>query len=300
MRVETEALKIEHLYSQYRGLLLTLAYQMTGEWSDAEDVVQDVFLKAFHAQPPGLKEESKAYLCKMVVNRCRDLHKSARKRRERYVGEWLPEPVPTSEDGPLEQIMRDELLSYATMVLLEKLSPAERAVFVLREALGIDHAGIARIIDKSEMNCRKLFSRAKGKLNEGNLEIGEQGRNKNEREAWIRQFVSAFGQDQTEQIIDMLSDDIVLVSDGGGKVSAAVRPIAGREYVMAFLLGIFRKMSQPDHEAMSFEFREINGQTGIVFLVGGQIDSVVMLQAQGQSLRRIYIIRNPDKLRNFR
>jgi RNA polymerase sigma factor (sigma-70 family) len=114
-----EVVKMEELYTQYKALLFTLAYQLTGSSSDAEDVVQDVFLKVQDVNPKGLAEEPKAYLCKMVTNRCRDLHKSARKQREQYFGEWLPEPIPTSNDETLESIVRDELLSYAMLVWID-------------------------------------------------------------------------------------------------------------------------------------------------------------------------------------
>ncbi|MBW7458932.1 sigma-70 family RNA polymerase sigma factor, partial [Paenibacillus sepulcri] len=157
---------MQELYAQYKGLLFALAYQLTGSASDAEDVVQDVFVKVYDVKPEGLAEEPKAYLCKMVTNRARDLNKSARKRRERYFGEWLPEPIPT-DDEMFESVVRGELLSYAMLVLLEKLSPSERAVFVLREALGLGYPDIAGIVGKSDANCRKLLSRARGKMGIG-------------------------------------------------------------------------------------------------------------------------------------
>ncbi|WP_145051020.1 RNA polymerase sigma factor SigJ [Paenibacillus xylanexedens] len=284
---------MEELYGRYKKLLLTLAYQMTGTWTDAEDVVQDVFLKVCDVNPAGLTEEPKAYLCKMVVNRCRDLYKSARRRRERYVGEWLPEPIPTSMVDPLDFIIRDELLSYAVLVMLEKLSPAERAVYVLREALGIEYGGIAEIIGKSEINCRKLFSRAKGKMG---LSEGEPDMIKTDREAWIRQFIVAFEQDDAERVISMLASDVVLISDGGGKALAAVRPIAERDSVFKFLYGIFHKSFQHE-DGLQIEVREINGQTGVVIRMGERVDTVALIHIIGHSIRNIYLIRNPDKLR---
>lgn len=287
---------MEELYRTYHGLLLTLAYQMTGAWSDAEDAVQDVFLKVCDANIAGVAEDPKAYLCKMVVNRCRDLYKSARKRRERYFGEWLPEPIPTSDDEPLDFILQGELLSYATLVLLEKLTPAERAAFVLREALGFEYAGIAAVIGKSEVNCRKLYSRAKGKMDLG----GEQpAPAESDREAWIRRFVAALEQDNTETVVSMLADDVVLVSDGGGNVFAAVHPIERRDAVSKFVLGYFRK-SRRLEDGIRFELREINGGIGVVFYSGEQVDSVALVHAEGRAIRNIYIIRNPDKLTLFR
>jgi RNA polymerase sigma-70 factor (ECF subfamily) len=162
--LEKERQQMEELYDQYKALLFTLAYQLTGSAADAEDVVQDVFFKAFVVHPERL-EEPKAYLCKMVTNRCLDLQKSARKRREVYVGPWLPEPIRTPEADTLETtVVRRDLLSYAMLVLLEQLTPTERAVFVLREALGFDYPEIAELLDKREANCRKLVSRARSKM----------------------------------------------------------------------------------------------------------------------------------------
>lgn len=287
-------MEIEELYSQYKKLMLTLAYQMTGTWSDAEDAVQDVFLKVYNLNPAGLAEEPKAYLCKMVVNRCRDLYKSARRRREFYVGEWLPEPIPTSETDPLHFIVRDELLSYAVLVMLEKLSPAERAVFVLREALGIEYGGIAEIIGKSEINCRKLFSRAKVKMGVG---AGEPDVVESDKEMWVRRFLAALGQDNTEQVISMLADDVILISDGGGKVFAAVRPISQPGSVSKFLFGSFHKLYR--QEGVQIEISMINDQTGVIFRVGEQVDSVALFHSTGPLIRNIYLIRNPDKLRHF-
>lgn len=286
---------MEELYNRYKGLLLTLAYQMTGTWSDAEDAVHDVFLKVCDVNPAGLSGEPKAYLYKMVVNRCRDLYKSARKRREQYFGEWLPEPIPTSNDGPLELIVREELLSYATLVLLEKLTPAERAVFVLREALGFEYAGIARIIDKSEANCRKLYSRAKGEMEIGE---GESVHAEIAREAWIRRFVAALEQGNMEQVVSMLARDVVLYSDGGGKAIAAVRPIKYRDAVTKFLFGLISKMAYFE-DGIQLEIREINGQTGLVVRSGKQVESVALVQVESGSIRNIYMIRNPDKLTAF-
>jgi RNA polymerase sigma factor (sigma-70 family) len=155
---------MEELYNQYKPLLFRLAYQLTGSVTDAEDAVHDVFLKACDVDPERL-EEPKAYLCKMVTNRCLNQQKSARKRREMYVGSWLPEPMRTVEADNVEMtVARRDLLSYAMLVLLERLNPTERTVFILREALGLDYLEIAELLDKQEANCRKLMSRARNKM----------------------------------------------------------------------------------------------------------------------------------------
>jgi RNA polymerase sigma factor (sigma-70 family) len=290
-----EVVKMEELYTQYKALLFTLAYQLTGSSSDAEDVVQDVFLKVQDVNPKGLAEEPKAYLCKMVTNRCRDLHKSARKQREQYFGEWLPEPIPTSNDETLESIVRDELLSYAMLVLLEKLSPAGRAVFVLRESLGFEYADIAEIIGKSEANSRKLFSRARGKMG---ISFEESVHFESASETWVRQFLAALEQDNVDKVVSMLAKDVVLISDGGGKAFTAVHPIESRDFVSRFLLGLVHKFLHYE-EGMQIEIRDINGQTGLIVRSGGGIEAVALIHVEDNSIRTIYVVRNPDKLRLF-
>jgi len=285
---------MQNLYKKYKGLLFTLAYQLTGSISDAEDAVQDVFLKLHDVKLDRLVEP-KAYLCKMVTNRCRDLNKSARKRREQYFGEWLPEPIAISDDEPFESVVQGELLSYGILVLLEKLSPTERAVFVLHEALGFKYPEIAEIVGKSEVNCRKLFSRARGKL--GNT-FGESVHLEVASEEWIYRFLTALEQDNVGAIVSMLAEDVVLVSDGGGKAHAAVHPIVSSNLVSRFLLGLFRK-AQHNEEGPSFETMNINGQTGVVISSGKNIEAVVLIHVERNAICNLYIVRNPDKLKAF-
>ncbi|GIP59668.1 RNA polymerase sigma-70 factor [Paenibacillus woosongensis] len=282
---------MHELYEKYRRLLFTLAYQLTGSAADAEDAVQEVFLKVYAMNTDHI-EEPKAYLCKMVTNRCLDLLRSSRKRREQYVGPWLPEPVPTPEEDALQTLMRNELLSYAMLVLLERLSPAERAVFVLREALGFDYFEIAGLLDKSEANCRKLMSRARGKMGADAAGI------LNNREAtgqrWVQAFLQALEQGNMDVLLAMLTEDVVVLSDGGGKVAAAVRPITSRDHVSRFLLGLMRQLDQQGD--VQFELASINGDTGVIVRSSGSIDAIVLLQVEDGAARGIYFIRNPDKL----
>lgn len=282
---------MHELYEKYRRLLFTLAYQLTGSAADAEDAVQEVFLKVYAMNTDHI-EEPKAYLCKMVTNRCLDLLRSSRKRREQYVGPWLPEPVPTPEEDALQTLMRNELLSYAMLVLLERLSPAERAVFVLREALGFDYFEIAGLLDKSEANCRKLMSRARGRMGADAAGI------LNNREAtgqrWVQAFLQALEQGNMDVLLAMLTEDVVVLSDGGGKVAAAVRPITSRDHVSRFLLGLMRQLDQQGD--VQFELASINGDTGVIVRSSGSIDTIVLLQVEDGAARGIYFIRNPDKL----
>lgn len=284
---------MQELYKRYKGLLFSLAYQLTGSVSDAEDAVQDVFVKIVDVNPERLAEP-KAYLCKMVTNRCLDLLKSARKRREQYFGEWLPEPLPTQAEDASEILIRGELLSYAMLVLLEKLSPAERAVFVLREALGFEYGDIADLLDKGEPNCRKLLSRARAKMGlSPDADVPVQAEEASE--AWVRRLLAALEQGQVERVVSILSEDVVLISDGGGKASAAVHPIMSPEHVARFLLGLMRKSSGLTG-GVEIELAELNGQTAIIARTQKEIDTVVLLHAEEGAIRKLYFVRNPDKL----
>jgi RNA polymerase sigma-70 factor (ECF subfamily) len=282
---------MQELYKQYKGLLVKLAYQLTGSVTEAEDVVQDVFLKVYDV-PPEKLAEPKAYLCKMVTNRCRDLHKSARKKREQYYGEWLPEPFVSSNDDSMASVERDDLLSYAMLVLLERLSQTERSVFVLREALGIEYHEIAKLVEKSEMNCRKLFSRARAKMGIAPDELVHPEAANLE---WVQGFQSALKQGNLKHIMSMLDKDVVLVSDGGGKVHAALNPIETRDLVARFLLGPVREASMVDGIA-AIEISQINGQPAIIFSSSEGVHTVGMIHIEGNAVRSLYFVRNPDKL----
>lgn len=291
---------MQELYRRYKGLLFKLAYQLTGSAADAEDAVQDVFLSLQRVENERLAEP-KAYLCKMVTNRCLDVLRSARKQRERYFGEWLPEPILTPltppQKGPLEAVIDSELLSYAMLVLLERLTPAERAVFVLREALCLDYGEIAALLDKSEANCRKLLSRARKKME---LPPGTSVHADPASQEWVRRLLTALEQGRAEAVVSLLAKDAVLISDGGGKALAAVRPIASADRVAGFLLGLMQKARSEaeEEEATVFNLRSVNGQTGIEILVGGKVAAIALLQADGRAIRNLYLVRNPDKLAN--
>jgi RNA polymerase sigma factor (sigma-70 family) len=283
---------MEEMYEKYKMLLFKLAYQLTGSVSDAEDAVHDVFLKLYDV-PPEKLEEPKAYLCKMVTNRCLDLQKSACKKREQYFGEWLPEPLGNSTDDSMESsVIRDDLLSYGMLVLLEKLTPSERIVFVLRVALSFEYHEIAELIEKSEGNCRKLFSRASAKMgirSDGVVHFEK------ESQEMVHDFIVALKHGNMNKIASLLDQNVVLVSDGGGKVSAAFGPIETRNYVVDFLLGPIRQASMVDGISQ-IEIRQINGQPAFVFRSNEGINTVGLLHIEHNLIQNLYFIRNPDKL----
>ncbi|WP_274651032.1 RNA polymerase sigma factor SigJ [Paenibacillus humicola] len=285
---------MKELYERYRMLLYTLAYQLTGSAADAEDAVQDVFVKAADLDPQKL-EHPKAYLCKMVTNRCLDLLRSARRRRERYFGPWLPEPVSTAEPDEFEAVVRSDLLSYAMLVLMDRLTPAERAVFVLREALGFDYPDIAGLTGKREANCRKLMSRARGKMG---ISEDEPIDAEPASEEWVRRFMAALLEGRAETILSLLAEDAVIVSDGGGKAIAAAVPVETRSRALRFLLGLSR-LAGNYPGGTDIDFSEINGQTGIVVRSAGEVIAVALPQIAAGELTRLYVVRNPDKLLRF-
>jgi RNA polymerase sigma factor (sigma-70 family) len=285
---------VEELYDhdQYKALLFTLAYQLTGSVEDAEDVLQDVFFKAYYVHPERL-EEPKAYLCKMVTNRCLDLQKSARKRREVYIGPWLPEPIQTPEAMLEMTVVRSDLLSYAMLVLLERLTPTERAVFVLREALGFDYPEIAELLSKREANCRKLMSRARGKM-----EISEEEPVAAEAVEleWVSRFLASLEQGNVDHVLSLLTEDVILVSDGGGKVIAFTSPVQSRNRVARILAAAYEGFKPYYQGNLLFEVAPLNGETSIVLRSGAEAVGAIFIQRRNGKIGRIYIVRNPDKL----
>ncbi|MFB4168226.1 RNA polymerase sigma factor SigJ [Virgibacillus sp. JSM 102003] len=284
---------MEELYDQYKALLFTLAYQLTGSVADAEDAVQDVFFKAYEAHVEHL-DEPKAYLCKMVTNRCLNLQKSARKKREAYVGPWLPEPIRMQESDTLElTVVRRDLLSYAMLVLLERLTPTERVVFVLREALGFDYLEIAELLGKRGANCRKLMSRARNKMG-----ISEEETVATEAEEleWVNRFLTSLEQGDVDHLLSLLTEDVMLVTDGGGKVKAFRHPVQKRDLVARFLAAALEGMAPFYQERLHYEITSLNGETSIVLRSGEETVATICLQLRRGKFARIYVVRNPDKL----
>ncbi len=314
-----------NLYGEYRPLLFSLAYRMLGTSSDAEDAVQDVFLR-LEEHPPGDKAYMKAYLCKMTVNRCLDLLKRLRLQRELYIGPWLPEPVSTEADDPSAAYLRGEGISFAILLLLETLDPAERAVYILREAFAFDYKAIAEATGRSEAACRQTMSRLRPKI-EAAQPPGEL-MSADEAAPLVLQFLHAARTGDLAGMLELLHRDAVLRSDGGGKVSAAVRPIAGAQAVAAFLGGLARKFAgAPDSAgrpgeaeaagmpegssepgmsgipgvpasgpAAGFGLLPMNDQPGLLFTVDGRPDTALLIESSAGRIRAVYLVRNPDKL----
>lgn len=282
----------EILYQQYKPLLFSIAYRMIGSVTEAEDIVQETYLTFLQLDQQAITDK-KAYLCKMAANLCLDTLKSARKKRETYVGPWLPEPLITKAAAtPEDKVIEEESLSVSYLFLMEKLSPAERAVFIFREVFAFNYREIASMVDKTEANCRKIFTRAKGKIDRHQTP-SHLSYEKNQQV--IGDFLHAFKNGDTEKVLSLVSEDVILYSDGGGVVKAALKPIETRDRVLAFLTGIAAKAPK----GLQTLPQSINGQPGIIHAIGTKIYNAVSFTVYEQRIKQIFIILNPEKLNHL-
>jgi RNA polymerase sigma-70 factor (ECF subfamily) len=264
---------------------------MLGSVMDAEDVLQEAYLRWQRAPEEEIRSP-KSYLSAIVTRLCIDQLRSAKARREEYIGPWLPEPLP-SEQGSEGAATLDESLSMAFLVLLESLSPVERAVFLLREVFDYNYEEIADLVGKSEANCRQIARRARQFVAARRPRF-EHSPEQEERLA--KSFIEACMEGDMEALLEMLSEDITLYSDGGGKARAALRPIHGADNVARFLFGIVRKAPP----GLVVRRTRINGQPGIVgYYPDGQPQSATTLEVAEGRIRAIHIVVNPEKLQNI-
>jgi len=277
-------------FADLRPYFFTVAYNMLGSVMDAEDVVQEAYLRWERAGAGA--ESPKAYLTAVVTRLCIDFLRSAKVRREAYVGPWLPEPLVMAVSPNVEEdVTLSETLSLAFLVLLESLSPTERAVFLLRQVFDYDYAEIAAIVGKGEANCRQMMRRARQHIEAGKPRYDVPLK---QQEALVAQFAEACVAGDLEGLINLLAEDIEVWSDGGGKVVAARKVVYGREMVARFLLGIMRLA--PDNAES--QFAVINGQLGIVARVNGRPVLVMALEVGNGRVQTIRNILNPDKLQH--
>ncbi|RFB09963.1 RNA polymerase sigma-70 factor [Bacillus sp. HNG] len=282
----------EQFYQEHKPLLFSIAYRMTGTITESEDIIHDVLLD-FERSDHYKIENTKAYLCKMVTNRSIDYLKSARKRREVYIGPWLPEPLIIHDVDPMHAVLLQDNLSYALLSLMEQLSPVERAVFVLREAFGYEYDDIASIIEKEVANCRKIISRAKKKLAYKD-DVNHLHVNQEKLQQLVQSFLFAATTGNMENLLNILANDTVVYSDGGGKVKAAVVPIKTKERVAHFILGLIRKFGQDAQ--LEINLVNVNGQTGILINRNHKPENVVCFEIENNQITQIFSVRNPEKL----
>lgn len=277
-------------FEEQRPLLFSIAYRMLGSVMEAEDAVQESYLR-YMATDSATIQSPKAFLSTIVTRLCLDQLKSARHKREEYFGPWLPEPVLTA-DAPDELLARHESISMAFLLLLETLSPVERAVFLLREVFDYEYGAIAEVVGKSEANCRQLYSRAKKHLQHGRPRFTPSPQ---EQQQLVTQLFGALQQGDADTFAALLAEDVELHSDGGGKAAAATHPLYGRQIVMRFLLGLYHKRS-PD---TTVEFSEANGAPALFVRIAGRLDNVMSFAIGGSGIEAIHIVRNPEKLRHL-
>lgn len=276
---------LDRAFTELRPAMFALAYRITGNRADAEEIVQDAFLRLHDAAPGDEIRSLKAYLttitARLSFNRLRD----QRARRETYVGEWLPEPLLTQDELGIDS--KD--VSFALVAVLERLSPLERVVFVLRNAFDFTFKEIAPVVRRDAVACRKIFSRARARV------LEERPRFNVDRErhrALLQSFTEAARGGDRAKLVSLLAEDVALHGDGGGKVIANKKPVIGRDAVAQFVLATTRTVPS---EATLDEI-ELNGAPGLVFRTAGRPLVAILIETDGEHIHSVFAVANPDKL----
>lgn len=277
-------------FERYRVLLFFIAYRMTGSASDAEDLVQETYLR-YQANREKEIGSLKAYLSTIVTRLALDYLKSARVSREQYMGEWLPEPILTSEEGglPLADLEQKETLSLAFLRLLEALSPPERAVFLLHEVFGYSFNEVAEMLEKSPANCRQIFHRAREALQEKRTRFDPEPQHQRQL---LLSFLAASKAGNVTALTDLLAQDAITWADGGGKVPSILKPIYGQQAMARTWVAFFRASPRP----LTYTWAEINGSPAVLVWDESKLGAVLTAAVNEQGIQAIYGQLNPDKL----
>jgi RNA polymerase sigma-70 factor, ECF subfamily len=286
-------------FEAQRAHLLGLAYRMLGEMAAAEDVVQDAWIKWNGIDHAAIRDP-RAWLSTVAIRLALDALRAARTRREIYVGPWLPEPILPDDtrafaaDAPGARAELASDLSLALLFVLERLSPEERAAFILHDAFDCDYATIASMLEKTEPACRKLVSRARESVRR---DRPRQNVSSDQHRELLNRFAQASMTQDANALARLIAPDIVFYSDGGGRAPAALKPIFGTDKVQRLVLGLIRKSTAvAGAELMAVD---INGRPGLVIGVDGRIHSVLDIETDGTRVTSVYLVRNPDKLARF-
>jgi len=278
------------IFEQYRWLLFSIAYRLLGSATDAEDIVQEAFVRWLQAGTDEV-QSPKAYLSTVVVRLCLDQLRSAQARREVYVGPWLPEPIAT---GPRHELadtaILAESLSFAFLIMLESLKPLERAVFLLREVFDYDYAEIAEIVGKTPVYCRQVLHRARAHLGQRRA---RRAVSREQQERVTAQFIRASTSGDVQGLLAVLTEDVVFTGDSGGKAPTARVPVQGADKVVRGTLGSLQKW----YAGAEGRVIEVNGQPAIVGYMDGHPVGVILLDIGEDGVRHVYTVVNPDKLR---
>jgi len=277
-------------FEHYRVLLFSIAYRMTGSASDAEDLVQETYLR-YQTSESSEIVSLKAYLTTIITRLALDFLKSARIAREQYIGTWLPEPLLTSEDGgfSLADLEQQEALSLAFLRLLEALSPPERAVFLLHEVFDYPFSEIGVMLEKSPANCRQIFHRARQALQDKRARFDPEPQRQRQL---LLSFLSASQAGNMAALTSILAQDAVSWSDSGGKVQSNLKPLHGQQAVARFWLSVARKNQRP----LTLTLAEINGSPAILYWDEGSLVGVISLTLSAVGIQEIYALLNPEKL----
>jgi RNA polymerase sigma-70 factor, ECF subfamily len=277
-------------FDQYRGLLFSIAYRMLGSVADAEDILQEAFIRWQQSQQEEIRSP-RAFLVTIVSRLCVNHLQSARVQREQYVGQWLPEPIVTGAEGdPLGIIRIDESLSMAFLVLLERLTPVERAVFLLREVFEYEYSEIASVLGQTEANCRQILRRARQHVGVMRPRFRTPPQ---KRDALMESFLAAINTGAMDGLMILLTEDVVLHSDGGGKGVAVPNLVRGIDKVARGILGSLDRLVPKN---LVWTLTGINGQPGLINYLDGVPHSVLTIDIKGDRIQAIYVITNPEKL----
>ncbi|MCE2030287.1 RNA polymerase sigma factor SigJ [Sessilibacter corallicola] len=280
------------VFEQHRNTLEGLAYRMLGSLSEAQDAVQETYLK-WHQQNLDSVTNQRAWLVTVCTRICLNQLKLAYKQREVYTGEWLPEPILHCDGNNTDaQLDRDETLTIALLHVLEKLTPVERAVFILREVFELDFSEIAAIVDKTSANCRQLAVRSRKHVQSLRPRFSA---TEQEHQALIDQFIKAAQSCDINGLISVLKKDVELYSDGGGKVEALPAVLRGRQSVAEFFVRVFRDY-QRESTALNIKFTRFNEALGLLIFEHGNLTTALTVECESDCICRIFAVRNPSKL----
>lgn len=281
------------LFALHRKTLEEIAYRMLGTLAEAQDVVQETYLR-WHRQPPATVENPRAWLIVVCSRLALNHLASAKRARRQYPGEWLPEPIPTPS-APDTRAELAESISFALLRALETLSPVERAVFLLHDVFELAFEEIARVVGKTPSNCRQLAARARRRIQEGRPRFRATA---HKHQQLLEGFFRAAQQLDLSGLLALLSQDVELFSDGGGLVEALPQKLCGATQVGRFLVDVFTRYEQKN-SALQGQFTHFNGAPGLLMYEGDTLATALTIEAEGEQIARIYAVRNPNKLSGF-
>ncbi|MBJ7986288.1 sigma-70 family RNA polymerase sigma factor [Bacillus cereus] len=282
-------METEQLYETYQPLLFSLAYRILGSVMDAEDIVHDVFISLNNIEDVQSIENMKAYLCKMATNRSIDKLRSAAHKRNVYVGMWLPELLVEESDEPSESFVMKESLSTAYLLLLQQLSEVEKIVFILREVFSYEYEEIASVVEKSSVNCRKTYQRARKSI----LEKPKKSKLSTKKMAtYVEKFVSSLQCGDAQGMLEVLKTDAIFKADGGGKVTTAINPIYSADRIIRLFFGIAKKFPAE----YIVDYKMVNGAPGVIVTINNKVTYVLSFAFENEKISSIYKMVNLEKL----